>query len=189
MVRERPLTDFELDAALNEALIVDPSPDFLARVREKLAGEEISGSRPFPFVLATVTLVAAAMVFAIVMLERQIVEQPRVPVAAAIVPSKAITASDAPAAVAASAQPAHETSRRPETSRRLQRIQVPVQEEPGDVLIPAAEQQALRRLLERPPTAVLRFAPSVDPTAVAAIAIPPLSIDPLSPQGEEGGHQ
>jgi hypothetical protein len=57
------------------------------------------------------------------------------------------------------------------------------------VLIPVAEQRALRRLLERPPTAVLRFAPSVEPTAVAAIAIPPLTIDPLSPQVEEGGHQ
>lgn len=189
MVRERRLTDFELDTALNDALTVDPSPDFLARLREKLAGEEISGSRPFPFVLVTVTLAAAAMVFAVVMLERQIVEQPRVPVAAAIVPGKAIAASDAPVAVAASAQPVHETRRRPETSRRLQRIQRPAPAEPGDVLIPAAEQQALRRLLERPPTAVLRFAPSIEPTAVAAIAIPPLTIDPLSPQGEEGGHQ
>jgi hypothetical protein len=58
-----------------------------------------------------------------------------------------------------------------------------------DVLIPAAEQQALRRLLERPPTAVLRFAPSAEPITVAAIAIPPLAIDPLLPEGEEGGHQ
>jgi hypothetical protein len=60
-----------------------------------------------------------------------------------------------------------------------------------DVLIPAAEQRALRRLFERPPTAVLRF-PSPDgdkPVVVAAIAVPPLEIDPLSNEIEEGGHQ
>jgi hypothetical protein len=58
-----------------------------------------------------------------------------------------------------------------------------------DVLIPVAEQQALRRLFERPPTAVLRFAQQVDAREVAGITIPPLNIDPLSPQIEDGGHQ
>jgi len=61
----------------------------------------------------------------------------------------------------------------------------------GDVLILAAEQQALRRLFERPPSSVLNLSAILpdEPMEVAAIVIPPLDIKPLVPELEEGGHQ
>ena len=72
MVEERSLmTDAELDAALAEAFAAGPSPDFVMRVRERLATEDPDGRRSLPIVAATVTLAAAAMVFVIVMLERR----------------------------------------------------------------------------------------------------------------------
>ena len=60
MVEERSLmTDAELDAALAEAFAAGPSPDFVTRVRERLATEDPDGRRPLPIVAATVTLAAA----------------------------------------------------------------------------------------------------------------------------------
>jgi hypothetical protein len=190
MVEEQSLTDAELDAALTEAFADEPSPDFAARVRERLAGERIAGSRPSGFVAVTVTLATAAIVSTAVMLERRPADE-RLPVrvAAASARDNAIHPRDAPVVAApAATQREHKAASHSATSRLPRRTPELAHEEPSDVLIPSAEQQALRRLLERPPTAVLRFAPSVE-TTVAAIDIPPLTIDPLLPEVEEGGHQ
>ena len=190
MVEEQPLTDAELDAALTEAFADEPSPYFAARVRERLAGEQIAGSRPSGFAAVTVTLATAAIVSTAVMLERQPADQ-RVParVAAASTRDNPIPPRDAPVVAApAATHRGHKAASHPATSRLPQRTDELAHEEPSGVLIPPTEQQALRRLLERPPTAVLRFAPSVE-TTVAAIDIPPLTIDPLLPVVEEGGHQ
>jgi hypothetical protein len=197
MVEERrahALTDSELDAALAKAFTVEPSPDFAARVRRRLANEEIAVTRPFPFLAATAVLAAAAIVFVVVMLERRPeTEQPRVRVAGMNdrdhneAPGRTAVVGMA-AGVQRALAPVDRHSARPVRNRPNAERRT---SESDDVLIPAGEQQALRRLLERPPTAVLRFAQpgSDEPIAVAAIAIPPLDIDPLSHQIEEGGHQ
>jgi len=190
MVEEQPLTDAELDAALTEAFADEPTPAFAARVRERLAGEQIAGSRPSGFVAVTLTLATAAIVSTAVMLERRPADE-RLPVrvAAASARDNAIHPRDAPVVAApAATQREHKAASHSATSRLPRRTPELAHEEPSDVLIPSAEQQALRRLLERPPTAVLRFAPSVE-TTVAAIGIPPLTIVPLLPEAEEGGHQ
>jgi hypothetical protein len=192
MVEKRPLTDSELDAALTEAFAVGPSPDFVARLCERLASEEISGRRRFPFVAALVTLAAAAIVFVVVMLDRRpALEQTPTRVAATSEPRTSTAASDTTAAgsPAVAERMSRAALHRAAKSRQVQPIAEEMRDERDHVLIPAGEQQALRRLFERPPTAVVRFTPSVDPTDVAAIAIPPLRIDPLSPVVEEGGHQ
>ncbi len=185
MVEERrtpTLTDTELDGVLADVFTSNPSPDFVARVRGQLANEEIAVTRPFPFLAAAAVLAAAAIVFVVVMLERRPeIEQPSVRVAA---PGRsAAVGMAAPIHVA----PTDRRSARPIRKRPNAERTIAASDE---VLIPAAEQQALRRLLERPPTTVLRFAQSDrhEPVAVAAIAIAPLTIDPLSPEPEEGEH-
>jgi hypothetical protein len=192
--RRRELTDAELDAALMDAVNARPSPGFITRVREQLADEAMSVARPFPFVAATVALAVAAVVLVIVMLERRpVAEQPRVLVALANSPNRAVEPSAAPSASQSTrpqrafegtgSRPTRSQGRPPAARRR--------QSPSSDVLIPIAEQLALRRLFSRPPGAVLRLAPSAgdDPVAVSAIAIPPLTIDPLLQPVDEGGHQ
>jgi hypothetical protein len=184
MVEERSLTDAELDAALAEALAEGPSSDFVARVRERLATEDLAGRPSLPFVAAVVTLTITAIVFAIVLERRPTPVQTSVRTA-----GTADSETGTPATLAATPERIAKAAQR-SAKPRLER---PVRQEPQNgrdqVLIPSDEQQALRRLLERPPSAVLGFAPKVDATDVAAIAIPPLSIDPLSSEVEEGGHQ
>lgn len=189
MAEERSLTDAELDAALADAFAVAPSGDFVARVRTRLAGEETPARRLLPIFAVTVTLAAVAIVVVVAMLgQRPEVALPRVREVSAegraVTPGAAVVGIALPdrRAVAKARSPAEQ----PLPARLIERRAASGETE---VLISAAEQQALRRLLERPPTAVLRFAPTAEPTDVAAIAIAPLNIDPLSPQVEEGGHQ
>ena len=179
-------TDAELDAALAEAFASDPSPDFVARVRERLATEDPDGPRSLPIVAVTVTLAAVAMVFVIVMLERRPTPAQTSAQGAVVSDSGSHTTTPLPMTTAPTSKA---FQRQSATSRPVRLIR---QETPGarnEVLIPVGEQQALRRLLERPPTAMVRLATPDDPMEVAAIAIPPLRIDPLSSEVEEGGQQ
>jgi hypothetical protein len=188
MVEERrasALTESELDAALAEAFAAEPSLDFAARVRARIADEKVPTTGPFAYLAAAAALGAAVIVFVMLVIERKPVDESRLPVAAATSSRRPVASRVAPILrePLQATSPAARPPRRNRGRGEFQELQSP------SVLIPVAEQRALRRLLERPPTAVLRFAPSVEPTAVAAIAIPPLTIDPLSPQVEEGGHQ
>ena len=186
MVEERPLTDAELDTALTEAFAVDPSPGFVARVRGQIADQK----RPVAGVaclVAAAALGAAALIVTLT-IERRPVGESRSPASAAM-SSRRPGAPAATPAVRQAPQSSHSAAR-PARSNQPNRSRDKFQNLPStDVLIPVAEQRALQRLLERPPTSVLRFAPSVEPTPVAAIAIPPLTIDPLLPEVDEGGHQ
>ena len=59
MVEERrtpTLTDTELDGVLADVFTSNPSPDFVARVRGRLANEEIAVTRPFSFLAAAAVL-------------------------------------------------------------------------------------------------------------------------------------
>ena len=187
MVEERSLmTDAELDAALAEAFAAGPSPDFVTRVRERLATEDPDGPRSLPIVAATVTLAAVAMVFVIVMLERRPTPAQTSAQGAVVSDSGSHTTTPLPVTTA----PTFKAFQR--QSAKSRPVRLIRQETPGarnEVLIPVSEQQALRRLLERPPTTMVRLATPDDPMEVAAIAIPPLRIDPLSSEVEEGGQQ
>jgi len=187
MVEERSLmTDAELDAALEEALAAGPSPDFVTRVRESLTTEDPPGHRSFPVVAATATLAAAAMVLVMVVLDRRPISMPTAARGALKSESGSRTTSSLPVTTARAPSA---FQRRSAKSRPVRVIRQETHDERNEVLIPVGEQQALRRLLERPPTATVRLAPSVDPMEVAEIAIPPLRVDPLSSEVEEGGQQ
>jgi hypothetical protein len=178
MVEERPLSDADLDAALTEAFAVDPAPDFVARVRRRVAEEPRVHRRLQLFGVAA-SVAAGAIVFVTMTLEHKpVAEQPPTRKVTAAAPARALPPAPPVAAIAA-------TDRRNRGRDKLQKLPT------SEVLIPAAEQQALRRLLERPPKAVLRFPAAVveEPAEVAGIVIPPLEIDPLSTLVEEGGRQ
>jgi hypothetical protein len=192
MVEKRPLTDSELDAALAEAFAAEPTPAFAARLRARIAEEGLSAARPFPYLAATAALGVAVIAFVVViMIEWRPVVEPRIRVVATSEPDRRAAPGVVPTVTAPPVQragvPAGRSWRAPRRWDRddFQKVRS------ADVLIPAGEQQALRRLLDRPPTAVLRLAASdaSEPVVVGAIVIPPLEIDPLSHEAEEGGHQ
>jgi hypothetical protein len=189
MVEQRPLSDAELDAALSEAFAVDPSPEFVARVRRRVA-EDSSGGRHVPL-FAVAAVISAAIVFVAVMFERTPVDERRPTRVAAAVNRTRATPPDAPVVGAAPRRPVAVRTDR-DTARRLRatRVERRTNPETPDVLIPAVEQHALRRLLERPPTGVLQFsADRGDAVVVSEITVPRLNIDPLWHDTEEGGHQ
>jgi hypothetical protein len=189
MVEERSLSDAELDAALSEAFAVDPSPDFVVRIRRRVANEP-SADRHVRFFTVAATVCAVTAVFAVLTLERTpVVEQRPVPVAKTN-DRVAATPPDAPV-VAVRNQPAAAPARRQAGSRlRATPAERRTAPEAPDVLIPASEQQALRRLFKRPPIEVLQFAPDKgDAVVVSEITVPLINIDPLSHDVQEGGHQ
>jgi hypothetical protein len=198
MVEERrasALTESALDAALADAFGAEPSPDFVARVRRRVAEEGMPAARPVSYLAGAAALGAAVIVFGVVMIERRPAVEPRARVVATSEPNRPVAPSNAPTVRELAVQRAEAPAeRRPGRSPRARRNwgrdefqNLP----PTDVLIPPAEQQALRRVFERPPTAVLRFSStrSDEPLSLAAVVIPPLTIDSLSPQVEEGGRQ
>jgi hypothetical protein len=176
MVEERLLSDAELDAALHEAFAVDPSPEFVARLRRRVA-DEPSGRRHVRLFAVAAVISAVAIVFVAVMFERAPVDEQRPARVAAAVDRTIATPPDAPVVAAAPRLRA----------TRVERRANPVALE---VLIPTGEQHALRRLLERPPTGVLQFsADRGDAVVVSEITVPLLNIDPLWHDTEEGGQQ
>jgi len=186
MAEERPLSDIELDAALREALAVETSPDFIVRVRRRVADEPAAGAPARLFAIAA-PIAVAGIVSVVVLLHRTAVpEQSTARMTTATERSRATL----PAPPVVAAVRAHRVVAVPTRHRNRGRDDFHKMPS-GDVLIPAAEQQALRRLFERPPAAVLNLAArrSDDPMEVAAIVIPPLRINPLLPESEEGGHQ
>ena len=187
MVEERSLSDAELDAALSEVFAIDTSAEFVARVRRRVADEPSTDRRARLFALAA-AVCAVATVFVVIMSKRTVVEPGAVRTATAVDRTHP-TLPDASAVAAVSDRPAARARRASARELRAKPVERRMLPDTPDVLIPVAEQQALRRLFERTPTAVLRFAQEVDAIDVAGITIPPLNIDPLSPQIEDGGHQ
>jgi hypothetical protein len=188
MVEERSLSDAELDAALSEAFAIDPSAEFVARVRRRVADEPSTDRRVRLFALAA-AVCAVATVFVVIMLKRTPVVEPGAVRTATAVDRTHPALPAASAVAAVSDRPVARARRASARELRATPVERRTLPDTPHVLIPVAEQQALRRLFERPPTAVLRFAQQVDAMEVAGITIPPLNIDPLSPQIEDGGHQ
>jgi hypothetical protein len=188
MVEERSLSDAELDAALSEAFAVDPSPEFIARLRRRVADEPSTDRRLRLFALAA-AVCAIATVFVVIMSKRTPVVEPGVVRTATTDARTHPALPDASAVPVVSDRPAARARRASTRELRAKPVERRTLPDAPAVLIPVAEQQALRKLFERPPTAVLRFAQEVDAMDVAGITIPALNIDPLSPQIEDGGHQ
>ena len=82
-----PMNDAALEREIERALAVDPSPEFLARVRARIADEPAPASRGFGWLFAGVATVAAA---AALVLAVRMVSPARPPATAPLLASKSI---------------------------------------------------------------------------------------------------
>jgi len=191
------MNDLTLERDIERALAVDPSPEFVARVRTRIAEEPAPSSRPFAW-----RLTAAAFAAAAVMVVVALRPEPRVaPTLASVLAPRSIAESIVVPSVGPAKAGPHENARphedaRPHTSspvgsgfsRTYTSPRAPA------ILIDAREMMALQRLIAGVRdarvdlTSLLKEAPPA-PMALQPIddlAISPITIEPLAPSGVEG---
>jgi hypothetical protein len=159
-----------IDQELRAALDVEPSPEFVARVRTRIA------TKPAPRGWRIWSLVAAAAAVAAVVLAALLVSPPATvvnPQAPPLLESRRLPLASAPSVVP------------PKWRVDEPVVKVARAKPESEVVIDGAEANALRRLVFGPPLNIDQ--PYVG-TTLAAIEITPLSIEPL-PIGGEGVRQ
>jgi hypothetical protein len=185
-----PMNDTAIVREIQAALAVDPSPEFIARVRTRIAAEPVTSGfwtrRPWATVLAAVA--AGVIAFAVVM------SRPRdlAPVGSSardieLESSLAPVVSGFSRTVDGTAEAGHSGS-----GSRARKVAT-VRAEP-EILLDPAETRALRRLIAGTRDGSLDLSAALRATTPTAmdlppidlIAIAPLTIDPLTPSGEEG---
>jgi hypothetical protein len=196
------------DQEIRDALRVDPSPEFLARVRTRIANEPAPSAWRWSWTVAAVGALAAMVLIAVVML-RPKQEKPSAPdVVQAFPPSRTTESDKAPAGPSASAHATPVVSGFPpalqSSSAELRRGQAEAQSakagsrtmsQGAEILLDPAETQALRRLIagvrdgrvdltaaqHSTPPLPMELAPHAD------IVIDPITIEPIAPpSGAEG---
>jgi hypothetical protein len=188
-----PMNDAALEREIERALAVDPSPEFLVRVRARIADEPAPASRGFGWLFAGVATVAAA---AVLVLAVRMVSPARPPATAPLLASRAIGSSivvpssdpstRGPASAYAAARPPRDEKAGhdvPKASPAATRTREP--------LFDARETTALQRLIADVRDARVDLAPlakegpmplpDMDP-----LVISPIVIEPLTPGGVEG---
>lgn len=189
-----------IDQEVHDALKVDPSPEFLARVRTRIAKEPAPSSWRWSWTFAAAAAMAAAVVVAVVLPRPQEVKP--------AVPQPRIAQGPAPV-VSGTMAAAPTTSVKPATRRpgplgpgvsNAFRVAVPkgrALHPDAEILLDPAETRALRRFIAgvregRVDLAAVQQSVTYEPMAlgpVADIEIPPIIIDPLTPPGGQGARQ
>ena len=187
----------EIDRALAEALDVAPSPDFVARVRQRVAREPRPVSFWHGWKIAVPALAAAAMVAAIglaVLSRRPPATQPlqarslsQVNLGPVAADAPRAVAVPAPRTVAPSVSPARAVAGRREPVWHMN------QAEP-EVLVPREEIEMYRRLLaaaQTVPHAVVVESPKdiVSVGEVCDLIIEPIKIEPIAPPSSGRGER
>ena len=185
-----PVKDAALERELERALAVDPSPEFLVRVRARIADEPAPASRGFGWLFAGVATVAAA---AALILAVRMVSPARPPEAAPLLASKSIGfAVIVPAVVPGTVGPASVYA-----AARLRRDEqaghdVPkVNARTAEPLFDARETTALQRLIADVRDARVDLTPLAKEgpmplPAMDPLVISPIVIEPLDSSGIEG---
>ena len=194
-----PMNDDALDRELERALGVEPSPEFVSRVRTRIANEPAPAAAWWPWTLVTAS-VATAVVIALVVSRGNAPAGPkelaRRPMTAAQVSENATSApSGAAQPATASANPGGTPAAAPGSAARRS-TREPVRIEP-DILVDARESLALRRLIAGVSDGRIDLSPVLrasTPTAmdllpIAEIVISPITIERLAPQGAQGERQ
>jgi hypothetical protein len=198
MDAERPgddaLTASALDREIRSALAVDPPPEFVARVRTRIANEPARAAWRWSWMFAAGGAMAALIAIAVVVsrphemspgfpADRMPLQSRTVAPFSQIVPVR----SDFPAVERGAGS---RTELGPADKN-------PRPREP-EVLLDPAETRALRRLIAGTRHGTLDLSASLQATTPAVMDLPPLSeiaipfiiIDPITPQaGEEGARQ
>jgi hypothetical protein len=178
------VSDQALDRDIGQALAVDPSPEFLPRVRAAIAEQATPSPWRFGWMLPAVTAAALTIVFVVTMWNRTVM-----PEAGPSVASVQATGSDiqlsAPPAV-----PTADTPRR-DDSQPGRVVVVRRQVQQPEVLLSPSEAEGLRQLMAfigkgAVDTSTLlkeTASPAIPLEPVAEIGIPRLKIDPIVPAG------
>ena len=173
------MTDQALDRELQSILAVDPSPEFVARVRTRIASEP---QRSAAWSMWMFAAAAAAVVAIAVVVSRGVPREGAAaskPLASRVLTPMAFVVSD--------------INRRPMLSHAL-----PGQRAPDEILVDPREAAAIRALIRRVRTGGIDLAPVLNastPTAmelapVVEITILDIAIDPIAPApGAEGVRQ
>jgi hypothetical protein len=202
--RDEALTDSALDREIERALAVEPSPEFVARVRTSIAIEP--STHPvwrLSWTFAGAGAAVAAIVFALVVSwpERTVAPAPRL----------VQVAPPAPVAPQPSAVSDPSTVRSPEAVARRAHKPVALQQDASpstkafafqtsepEILIDSREAAALQRLISGVRDGRVDLSPVLHATTPTAMELPPitdliiapLSIEPLAPvEGVEGVRQ
>ena len=193
-----PVTDAALDRELQTALAVDPSPEFLARVRTRIANEPAPSASWLSWKLAAAAAIAAIMVLAVV-LSRPHEKVPMSPAAVAQGGSRAEPARPTEPAPrvspgrgpnAPALQPAAVARAFPPAASAVG----PTASEP-EILLDPRESMALRRLITGTRDGSIDLSAALQATTPTAMELPeitnvviaPLTIEPLAPAaGAEG---
>jgi hypothetical protein len=201
-----PVKDAALEREIERAIAVDPSPEFLVRVRARIADERAPASRGFGWLFAGVAMVAAA---ATLVLAVRMVSPARPPAPAPLLASRSIGS----AIVVPTVGPAkaghyvpNERSDRNQYNERLDRNQYVVSgfsrtsavaasrtsaSPSPEPLFDARETTALQRLIADVRDARVDLAPLAKEgpmplPAMDPLVISPIVIEPLASNGTEG---
>lgn len=187
--RSGALIDPDIDRALAAALAVEPSAEFLARVRTRIATEPEPSAWRFPWTLAAVGAMALALVSAVSVLHLNQAMPPADTVLAPL-PSKALVFASL------SLVPGMVPSVGSGFSRTKRRAPAAAVRAEAEVLIDAGEAAALRRLFNRSSEGRIDLHAFEEAPQITAalpvgtdIEIAPITIEPLAPVNSEGARQ
>ena len=183
-----PVKDAALERAIERALAVDPSPEFLVHVRARIADEPAPASRGFGWLFAGVaaTAIAAAAV-AVVMLR----PEPRVDPAVGLLTSRSLTSAViVPTVSRGLDREPRTTHREPRTSNDAPRT-TNRERPPLTPLFDARETMALQRLIADVRDARVDLTPLMKEGPMPlpsndTLVIPPIVIEPLATSSLEG---
>jgi hypothetical protein len=185
-----PVKDAALERAIERALAVDPSPEFLVRVRGRIAGEPAPSSRGFGWLFAGVATVAAA---AVLVLAVRMVSPERPPATAPLLASRSIgPAVVVPAVVPGTVGPASAyAAARLRRDEKAGRDVTKVNGRTAEPFFDARETTALQRLIADVRDARVDLTPLAKEgpmplPAMDSLVISPIVIEPLTPGGIEG---
>jgi hypothetical protein len=179
-----------IDEEIRQALDVDPSPEFLARVRRRIASEPVCSEWRWPWTLAVAGAMAAVMLTALIVSKR-----PDAPSSTAAPVTKPFSAANNDAALRPSSaeqrapalEPAISEVKRRNRSRGAidRRLRLSLGTAGWEVLVDPREAAALRAFALRVRdgrtdlTAILRTTPTVEQEPLLDLNIDPIVVEPL----------
>jgi hypothetical protein len=182
-----PVKDAALEREIERTLAVDPSPEFLVRVRARIADEPAPASRGFGWLFAGVAATAvAATVVALVMLR----PEPRAEPAIGLLMSRALPSSVVVPTVSPGLAREPRTTHGERTANDARRTTHPERQR-SEPLFDARETTALQRLIADVRDARVDLAPLLQkgPMPLPSnedLVIPPIVIEPLETGGIQG---
>ena len=189
--RDEALTASALDGEIRAALDVDPSPEFLARVRTGIASEPRQAAWRWPWMFAAAGAMATLIAIAIVVSGPHEVSS--------VLPADRMPLQARTVAPFSQIVPVASGFSRTERSAEAFALRPAAHQPPEpEILVDPRESMALRRLIAGTREGTLDLSAALQATTPTTMDLPPLSeiaipvitIDPITPEaGDEGARQ